>query len=144
MDTKKIVQSLGLAAALGFSAGALAHGNDDSRPGFDAQGFHRHPVFQENLRLIKDVNERQDRQTDRILKGFYERRITLQEFRKLMDRQRDIQRMARQFLADGLVSRHEYQRLDAALDSADRDIFMEAHDAQGRPSHGAGYGNWDR
>lgn len=57
-----------------------------------------------------------------------------------MDGQRDIQRMERQFLADGLLSRFEYQKLDAALDAANRRIFKEAHDAQGRPN----YGGWDR
>jgi hypothetical protein len=91
-----------------------------------------------------EVNERQDKQLDRILNGFYEKRITPQELRRLMDGQRDIQRMERQFLADGLLSRFEYQKLDAALDAANRRIFKEAHDVQGRANSGGGYGNWDR
>jgi hypothetical protein len=140
MNTKKIIQSLGIAAVLGISASAMAHGNDDYRPGFDGQAFHKHPVFQESLRLMKEVNERQDKQMDRILNGLYEKRITPQEFRKLMDRQRDIQRMERQFLADGLLSRVEFQKLDTALNAASRVIRKEAHDAQGRSGYGGGHG----
>lgn len=140
MKTKNLIQALGIAAALGISTSAMAHGNDDYRPEFDNRAFHRHPVFQESLRLMSEVNDRQDRQMDRILNGLYERRITAKEFRKLMDRQRDIRRMERQFLADGLLSRFEYQKLDAALDAASRGIYKEAHDDQGRPGYGGGYG----
>lgn len=142
MKTKMMIQSLGIAAMLGISASAMAHGNDDYRPGYDHTAFHRHPVFQESLRLMTEVNERQDRQMDRILSGLYERRITPQEFRRLMDGQRDIQRMERQFLADGLLSRHEYQRLDSALDAASHSIFRERHDTQGR--YGEGSHDWRR
>jgi hypothetical protein len=144
MKTKKIIQVLGIAAMLGISASAFAHGDDDYRPGYDNNAFHKHPVFQQSLRLMIEVNERQDKQMDRILSGLYEKRITPQEFRKLMDGQRDIQRMERQFLADGLLSRHEYQKLDSALDAANRSIFREKHDAQGRPGYGEGYDSWRR
>lgn len=141
MKTKNIVQSLGLAVLLGLSAGAFAYGNDDYRPNSDNTAFDRHPAFRESLRLMKEVNERQDKQMDRILNGFYEKSITMQEFRKLMDGQRDIQRMENQFLADGYLNRFEYRKLDAALDAASRNIFREAHDAQGRPNYGGGYGH---
>lgn len=140
MNTKKIIQALGIAAMFGISASAIAYGNDDYRPGYDNTAFHRHPAFQESLRLVQEVNDRQDKQMDRILDGLYEKRITQQEFRKLMDRQRDIRRMERQFLADGLLSRFEYRKLDAALDAASRGIYKEGHDAQGRPAYGGGYG----
>lgn len=139
MNTKTIVQALGLAALLGASAGAFAYGGADHRA-FDNGAFERHPAFRESLRLMQEVDERQDRQMDRILSGLYEKRITLPEFRRLMDRQRDIQRMQRQFLADGLLSRSEYRKLDAALNAASRGIHREAHDARGRPAHGGGQG----
>lgn len=145
MKSKKLIQTLGMAAVLGMSAGAFAYGNDDYRGGYNnGHAFNKHPVFLENLRLMKDVNERQDKQMDRILDGFYEKRITPQEFRKLMDGQRDIQRMERQFLADGLLSRYEYQKLDSALDAASRSIFREKNDAQGRSNYGEGHDNWRR
>lgn len=145
MKSKKLIRTLGMAAVLGMSAGAFAYGNDDYRSGYNnGHAFNKHPVFQESLRLMIEVNERQDKQMDRILNGLYEKRITPQEFRKLMDGQRDIQRMERLFLADGLLSRHEYQKLDSALDAANRSIFREKHDAQGRPGYGEGYDNWRR
>lgn len=140
MKTKKIIQTLGIAAVLGISASALAHGNQDYRPAYDSNAFHKHPVFQESLRLMNEVNERQDKQLDRILKGFYEKRITPQEFRKLMDEQRDIRRLERQFLADGMLTRLEYQRLDTALNTANRNLRKESNDGRARPSHGGGYG----
>ena len=138
MNTKMMIQTLGLAALLGASAGAFAYGSEDHRAGFDNRAFERHPVFKESLRLMQEVDERQDRQMERILNGLYEKRITLPEFRRLMDRQRDIRRMERQFLADGLLSRAEYRKLDAALNAASRGIHREAHDAQGRPAYGGG------
>lgn len=144
MKTKKIVQSLGLAVLMAASAGAFAHGNEDSRADFDGPAFHRHPVFQQSLRLANEVNARQDKQLDRILAGYYEKRINQREFRKLMDQQRDIRKMERAYLSDGLLTRAEYQKLNAALDNASRNIFREGHDAQGRPGYGSGYGNWDR
>lgn len=139
MKPRITVQALGLAAMVGISAGALAHGNDEYRPGADNNAFLNHPAFQENLRLTREIDERQDRQMDRILNGFYERRITPQEFRRLMDGQRDIQKMERGFLADGLLSRHEYRRLDLALNAASRSIFREGHDVQRSPYQGG----WD-
>jgi hypothetical protein len=145
MKTKKVVQSLGLLGMMAVSAGVFAHSNDDYRTSFKAPAFNSHPLFQENLRLRKEVNERQDRQMDRILSGFYEKRITAHEFRRLMDEQRDIRQMERQFLSDGFLNRSEYQKLDRALDNASRNIYKEKHDAQARPNYyGDGYGNWNR
>lgn len=140
MKTSRLVQTFGLAAMVCISTGTLAHENDEYRPGADNFAFRNHPTFQENLRLTREVDARQDRQMDRILSGFYERRITPQEFRRLMDEQRDIQKMERRFLADGLLNRHEYQNLDFALNAASRNIFQEGHDVQGRPGRSEWHG----
>ena len=101
------------------------------------------PAFQETLRMMNEIDERQDRQLDRILDGLYERRISPVEFRRLMDEQRAIRAMERQFLADGLLTRFEYQKLDAALDAARRSIFKEASDGPGRPGYGYYGGGWN-
>ncbi len=140
MKSNKLIRTLGLAVVLGMSAGAFAYGNNDHRGGFEGAAFHKHPVFQESLRLMKNVNERQDKQLEHILKGFYERQITPQEFRKLMDEQRDIRSLERKFLADGVLTRFEYQKLDTALNAANRNLQKELNDGRGRPSHGSGYG----
>lgn len=147
MKTKKPIQTLGLAAVMAMSAGAF--GNDEYRPDFnDAPAFSNHPVFRESLHLMDRVNDRQDRQMDRILNGFYEGRINPAEFRRLMNGQREINRMERAFLSDGLLTRFEYRRLNGALDTASRDISREARD--GHHSYGNGwkqsygYGGQDR
>lgn len=153
MKTKMIIQSLGLAAVMAVSAGAFAQGYDDGGrygyPGYNSgPAFNNHPGFRESLRLINEVNDRQDQQMDRILGGLYDKRINPVEFRKLMDEQRAIRGLERQFLADGFLTRFEYQKLDAALDAASRNIFREGHDAQGRPGYGGQYdgrdGYWNR
>jgi len=147
MKTAKLVQSLGLGMMMTVSAAAFAHGDADSRFVPAGPAFCNHPAFQENLRLMKEINERQDRQHDRILNGYYEKRINPIEFRMLMGEQNEIRHLERAFLADGFLTRIEYQKLDGALDHASRSIFREGHDAQGYPggsNHSYGYGNWSR
>jgi len=138
MESKKLIQALGLATVLGMSAGAIA--NDEYRADFNnGPAFNNHPVFRESLRLMDKVNDRQERQLDRILNGFYERRISPAEFRRLMDEQREIGRMERAFLSDGVLTRFEFRRLNSALNAANRDIFRESHDKH-RDGYGDGYG----
>ena len=138
MKTSILIQSLGLAVLLAMSAGALAQTAGDFRPGFN------YPDLQESLHLKKVVDERQNQQMNHILSGLYEKRINAQEFRRLMDGQREIQQMELNFLSDGLLSRVEYQKLDSALYVAGRSIFDEGPVAQDRPGYGSGYGNWSR
>lgn len=140
MKTKMILKTLGLAAVMAVSTGAFAHGWDDDGPRFGFPGYNNGPAFKESLELIKNVNNRQDNQLDRILSGFYEKRIDPVEFRKLMDEQNNIRKMERSFMTDGLLSRFEYQKLDNALETASKHIFVEAHDGQGKPGYGYGYG----
>lgn len=162
MKTKMIVKSLGLAAVMAVSASAYANDwNDVPRygypgglPGYNnapaynqAPAFNHHPAFQEGLRMMNKVNQRQDRQLDRILNGFYDKRITLVEFRKLMDEQRAIRVLERQALADGFMNRAEFQKLDAVLDAANRNIFQQAHDdddRRGRPGYGNNAPGWNQ
>lgn len=157
MKTNMIIKSLGLAAVMAASASTMANDwNDVPRYGFpgynhapayqNAPTVNHHPAFQENLRMVKEVNERQDRQLDRILNGFYDKRITMSEFRKLMDEQRAIRVLERQALADGFMNRMEFQKLDAALDAANRHIFQQAHDdddRKGRPGY-SGAPHWNQ
>lgn len=155
MKTNMTIKSLGLAAVMAVSASAMANDwNDVPRYGFPGYNHApayqnapaaNHPAFQDNLRMVNEVNTRQDRQLDRILNGFYDKRITMIEFRKLMDEQRAIRVLERQALADGFMNRIEFQKLDAALDVANRNIFQQAHDdddRRGRPGYGAP--NWNQ
>jgi hypothetical protein len=140
MKTKMILQTLGLAAVMAVSTGALAHGWNDDGPRFGFPGHSDSPAFRQSLELIKNVNDRQDRQLERILDGFYDKRINPVEFRKLMDEQTEIRRMERSFMADGFLNRFEFQKLDDALDAASKHIFVDAHDGNDKPGYGYGYG----
>jgi hypothetical protein len=140
MKTKMILKTLGLAAVMAASSGAFAHGWNDDGPRFGFPGNNHGSAFRESLALIKNVNERQDNQHERITQSYREGRLTQPEFRKLMDEQTDIRKMERSFMADGILSRFEFQKLDNALDAASKHIFVEAHDANGKPVYGYGYG----
>jgi hypothetical protein len=142
MKTNMILKTLGVAAVMAVSTGAFANGWNGGGPRFGFPDYNNGPVLKESLNLIKNVNDRQDQQLERILGQFYAGRLTQAELRKLMDEQGDIRRMERSFMADGLLNPFEFQKLDDALDAASRRIFKEAHDAQGRPSQGS-YGGWN-
>jgi len=140
MKTKMILKTLGLAAVMAVSSGAFANGWHDDGPHFGFPGHNNGPAFKQNLELIKNVNDRQDNQLERILDRYYEGRLTQMEFRRLMDEQTDIRKMERSFMADGFLNRFEYQKLDNALDAASKHIFHEAHDSSGKPGYEYGYG----
>lgn len=140
MKTKMILKTLGLAAVMAVSTVAFADGWNDDGPRFGFPGYNNGPAFKQNLELIKNVNDRQDNQLERILARYYEGRLTQMEFRKLMDEQTDIRKMERSFMADGFLNRHEFQKLDYALDAASKHIFREARDGNGKPGYGYGYG----
>ena len=80
----------------------------------------------------QQINARQDRQMQRIEAGKRTGRLTRAEFRVLMQEQRDIRRMERHVRADGRIGRREFQRVDRALDIANRNIRAEQHDRQAR------------
>lgn len=140
MKTKMILKTLGLAAVMAASTGAFAYGWDDNGPSRGFPGYNNGPAFKESLNLVKNVNDRQDNQLERILARYYEGRLTQAEFRKLMDEQTDIRKMERSFMADGFLNQFEYQRLDNALETASKHIFVESHDVNGKPGYGYGYG----
>lgn len=143
MKTKMILKTLGLATVMAVSTGAFADGWNDDGPRFGFPGYNNGPAFMQNLGLIQNVNDRQDQQLERILARFYEGRLTQPEFRKLMEEQTDIRSMERSFMADGFLSRHEFQKLDYALDTARKNIFRETHGGHGRPSQGYYGGGWN-
>lgn len=80
----------------------------------------------------QQINARQDRQLERIEAGRRAGRLTRPELRVLMQEQRHIRRMERQVRADGRIGRREFERVDRALDIANRNIRAEQHDHQAR------------
>jgi len=104
------------------------HSRHDYRPGSHRhdRGSHRSPGH------YGQVEQRQDRQVDRIQLGVARGEITSREAAKLYREQREIDRMQRDFLRDGHLTRWEYSTLDQALDNASRNIRHQARDNEWR------------
>jgi hypothetical protein len=94
---------------------------------------HQHVYLQQQSRAYsQQIDARQDRQAARIRDAVRVGDLTRFEFRTLMDEQHEIRAMERHFRADGIIYPREFQRIDHALDSASRNIRMEANDRQAR------------
>jgi len=78
--------------------------------------------MREGFRFSKIINDRQDQQMDRILAGVESDRLNKDEFRALMQEQKNIRAMERGFMADRFMNPAEFQRLNQALDVADWNI----------------------
>ena len=84
------------------------------------------------------IDRREDMQQERIDQGRRNGTLTPGEYHRLdraQDRIDDYERRAR---ADGVVSRHERQRLDGMLDRQGRAIYRETHDNQRADRRGWG------
>lgn len=117
--------SLGLATT-GAQADWQSDGHAYRQAGHDSH---------QSQRYGQQINVRQERQMDRIRAGMHDGSLTRPEFRDLMHEQRKIQTMEHHFQADGVIDAREFQRLNHALDRADRDIRTERHDRQAPSPH---------
>lgn len=111
---------------MGLAAGGAQAGWGDDR------GFNHGPAFQQSRMFSQQINERQERQMERIQAGFRGGKLTMPEFRELMREQNEIRDMERHFSADGRIDAREYARLDRALDIASSNIKDENQDRQTR------------
>lgn len=103
-------------------------------------GGHGHKqAYLQSKAYSQEINARQDRQMDRIQRGMRSGQITRAEFRELMHEQHTIRAMKQHFRADGRISPREFQRLEHALDVANRNIRAEKHDRQARHAYGPNY-----
>lgn len=118
------VLTLGL---MGLTAGAAQAGW-----GYD-NDFKHGPGFQQGHLFNQKIDQRQEHQMQRIQAGYRNGQLTPREYRELMHEQQEIRAMERQFRAnDGRIGPREFERLDQALDVADRNIKHEKHDRQAR------------
>lgn len=132
-------------STLAFAATAAQAGYDpDDRRAYPGQSWGQpgpvhvpFPVQFQSRRLIQIIDDRQARQHERIMSGMQNRQLGRGEFHSLMREQNEIREMERHFLADGLMTQAEFQRIDRALDAASHSIQVARHD---RPAHYA-YGN---
>lgn len=94
-------------------------------------------AYPQSQAYSQQINARQARQMDRIEAGNHNGILTRHEVRDLMREQHEIQAMERHFRADGIIDAREFQRLDHALNQADRNIRVERHDRQARYAYNA-------
>lgn len=78
------------------------------------------------------VDNRQERQSDRITQGVEAGQITAREQVHLERQQRHINRLEARTEADGKVTRREAARMEHAQDRASRSIMRNRHDRQQR------------
>lgn len=78
------------------------------------------------------VDNRQDRQDDRIDQGVASGELTAAETRRLRADQRHIQRVENRAKADGVVTAGERAHLQHEQNQANRRIRRQKHDAQDR------------
>lgn len=80
------------------------------------------------------VDNRQERQADRIAQGAESGQLTRREQLRLKRQQKKIGHMETKVEADGTVTRKEAVRLEHAQDHAKRRIAHAKHDNQERPA----------
>ena len=102
---------------------------NDSR--FD-QDFHRDrdSRYLNQRDMQEEIDQRQDRQMDRILQGLGSGQLTNREAVALLQEQRDLSRIEKRYLADNFLTTFEYRDLDQRLDVASRHILDEKNDRQ--------------
>ncbi len=79
-------------------------------------------AYQQSQKFSRQINARQNRQMDRIQARKRSGSLTRNALRELMHEQRHIRAMEQNFLADGIIDRREFQRLDRALNRARSNI----------------------
>ena len=78
------------------------------------------------------VDNRQERQSDRITQGVESGQLTVREQARLEQQQRHINRLERRTEADGKVTAKEAVRMEHAQDRASHQIHRQKHDRQQR------------
>jgi hypothetical protein len=78
------------------------------------------------------VNERQERQADRIHQGIRSGELTRPEAHRLMQNEHQINRYERVARADGRISPKEHRRLERMQNHESHAIYHQKHDRQER------------
>lgn len=142
MEDGVMMKTLGIVvlSTLGLATGsAQADGRFCQSPGQNPYLAYTQPApvwgwhfGQGSERWNDRIDLRQERQLNLIHHGIYTGRLTPREAQRLMAEQRDIERMQRQFMADGHLSPQERWRLDSALHEARSNIREDLRDRQYR------------
>lgn len=78
------------------------------------------------------LDQRQDRQAERIRQGWQQGDLTRQEAARLVQGQRRLRAMEHRVEADGQVTSQERSRLQHQANVQSRHIYRQRHDRQGR------------
>jgi septal ring factor EnvC (AmiA/AmiB activator) len=85
------------------------------------------------------INQREYQLAQRIEQGWRSGELTRREYARLRFELRDIERNEQYFMADGRLSRSEWNQLQTRLDNLSREIYRQKHDLEQR----GGYYNGD-
>ena len=86
------------------------------------------PGFAHDWYSARDIDARQERQSDRISRAGRSGELTRREYRMLMSEQRRIADMERRAKADGELTWRERDAIGSAQREAGRHIYGETHD----------------
>jgi hypothetical protein len=137
MKTARIAKILSAAAlvSLGLMAGTSQADNwgfyaNVNAPEFNRAGSYpgRGPDFYPPRVGSPAIDQRQQRQMERIYEGIRSGQLTQHEARELIQNQRQIDYLERQYLADGYLSRDEWLDMNRRLNWSSEKIFVEKHD----------------
>ena len=79
------------------------------------------------------VNQRQHNQRERIQQGVKSGELTRRETGRLVNEQRDVRQLEREYKSDGTLTRDERQDLHQEQNQASQHIYNQKHDEQDRP-----------
>lgn len=103
--------------------------------GSEYQQAHRYPDFQDQRYFQEqraNLDQRQDRQLERILNGLESGRLTMREAVGLLREHQAIAALERQYLADGHLGPFELRDLGQRMDLAQQRIRFEKQDGERR------------
>ena len=78
------------------------------------------------------INARQDNQKQRVINGVKSGELTVGETRRLAKQQRKINRLEKNYKADGHLTKRERAKLHRAQNRASKNIYRQKHDRQRR------------
>ena len=100
---------------------------------FDHADFDRHaPDAYSHREAAFDIDARQQSLMNKIMHGLQSGSLSRREAEKLLQEQREIEQLQRQYLSDRRFSRNEWEVLDRRLDRAAREIRAEMRDQNWR------------
>lgn len=137
--------SLALSAGAGHADGGYVYFGGNANPWLAGQASQQAHYFAALKQRQAQLDQRQDNQMERILRGMEDGKLTMREASGLLREHLAISAMERKYMADGRLGPNELSDLEQRLAEADRHIVLEKHDREqaggpGRPGDMSKYG----